>query len=57
MTDLRQDEAVPFHAAEGTRWMSIAHAVVVAFVLGAAAGAIPTSVLLLARAKGLVTWL
>jgi hypothetical protein len=59
MTRARHEEAVPFHAvpfhaAEDARWMSAAHAIVVALVLGAAAAAIPAFVLLLAGAKGLV---
>ena len=61
MTPLRQEGAVPFHAvasdaAEDARWLPAGHAIVVALVLGAAAGAIAAFLSIIAHAEGVVLW-
>ena len=61
MTPLRQDGAVPSYAvasdaAEDARWLPAGHAIVVAPVLGAAAGTIAAFLSILAQAEGLVIW-
>jgi hypothetical protein len=62
MTPLRQDGAVPSHAvasdaAEDGRWLPTGRAIVIALVLGAAAGTIAAFLSIIAQAEGLVLWL
>jgi hypothetical protein len=62
MTSLRQDDAVPSHAvasdtAADARWLPSGHSIVVALVLGAAAGTIAAFLQTLVQAEGIVTWI
>lgn len=62
MIPLRQDGAVPSHAvasdaAEDARWLPAGHSIVVALVLGAAAGAMAAFLSIIAQTEGIVRWL
>ena len=57
MTSLGHRDAVSADTAQDARWMPSGRAIVVALVLGAAAGTIAALFLILVRAEGLVSWL